>query len=907
MYTFSKHHLHYHVLAVLVAVWAIIFKLDLFNAQAQGSFVLEQPVITCVRDVPNVALIWSASANSDTYSVERKEGDASVLVGWGGSIMSQLKETTYVDNHYAFDYGRMPYSYRVAAYKDGARTYSNVISVVLPECTATLSNQFNGIATSTIVVYDATSTASTTTNVSLALPVATTTKPAPAATKTVVSTTKVVAKKKVTTPSKAATGTTASSTTQTQTTITQTQSQPQVAQPISATPTVTPPAPLPTQAPAPVAATPAPAPAQARQVVATPVNTLPIGYLELPYFATTSLAVGGSVSFMGSGDDLEGRIVAYEWRLGSCTTGALLSTATTFTKSDFPVGLSYVYFRVQDVAGAWSTNCQRRAIIVKAPAPQPVVTPAVVQPVTTVQAANKLPTVSISTPIQTTVNATFGTNIIFTGAGVDSDGTISSYEWRDGSCTAGVLLSTASSFSKADLSVGTHTMYFRAKDNQGAWSSTCVSRVVVITAVVAATVVATSTAPTPPITQPTTPAPVANVIPSSAIAFPTFATSSIIAGDSLAFSGSGTDTDGTITGYEWRDGSCTTGVLVSTVASFSSASFSVGTHQVYLRVKDNTGAWSTNCPKRAVIVAAAPVVTTPPPVTTPPAPTTSQTSTPNTSGKFPSWMKWGMFVGWQDTAMSSFEALTGKQPQMEALFSHWGNDQFPSTYGPRIRDKGRTMVLFWEAVDYNRDYFSQPEYSFDSVIAGKMDAYFAKFAADAKAYGGEVILVPYSEFNGDWFPWSMTNPGNTPAKFKQAWIHIHSFFANVPNVKFAWVPNNDSVPDIAATDFDLNYPGSQYVDYVGLDGFNSNPWETFDGMMGKELVKLEKYNKPIYIMSMGVKADARKAAWITDAFTNQLYKYPKVVGWVWFNENKEFDWRVNSSADSLAAFKAMIP
>jgi beta-mannanase len=270
-------------------------------------------------------------------------------------------------------------------------------------------------------------------------------------------------------------------------------------------------------------------------------------------------------------------------------------------------------------------------------------------------------------------------------------------------------------------------------------------------------------------------------------------------------------------------------------------------------------------------------------------------------------MKWGMFVGWQNTAMSTFETLTGKQPQMEVLFAHWGNDTFPSDYAPRIRDKGRTMVLFWEAVDYNRNYFSQPEYSMDSVIAGKMDTYFAQFAADAKAYGGEVILAPYSEFNSNWFPWGITMGNNSPEKFIKAWIHIHSFFVNVPNVKFAWVPNNDSVPDIAANNFDLAYPGSQYVDVIGIDAFNSNPWETFDQMLGTELVRLRKYNKPTYILSMGVKDDARKGAWITDAFTTQLYKYPELKGWVWFNENKEFDWRINSNAASLSAFKSMLP
>jgi hypothetical protein len=629
--------------------------------------------------------------------------------------------------------------------------------------------------------------------------------------------------------------------------------------------------------------------AQQSKPTAQKTDTLPTAYLELPYFATSTITQGASIAFMGSGDDLEGPITGYEWRLESCSTGTLISTATSFTKSDFPVGLTYIYFRVKDNGGQWSTNCQRRAILASAPAQ--VAAPAL-PPVVT----NSIPTVSIVLPTQNSTSITSGTSITLGGTASDSDGTIAGYEWRDGNCTTGTIVSTSASFSKSDFSVGTHTMYFRAKDNSGAWSTSCVSRTIIVTAVAA--VIATTT-------QVVSPPPV-NKVPTATISVPTLATSSITTSQSVSFTGVGVDTDGTITGYEWRTGNCTSGTLLSTASSFTKSDFTIGSYQVYFRVKDNTGAWSTTCPLRAVVVAA-PVVVTPAPLPAVPTPPTTQTTTSQTNTTFPSWMKWGAFVGWQDTAMSNFEALIGKQPQMEAVFTHWGNDQFPSYVAPRVRDKGRTLVIFWEAVDYNRDYFNQPEYSFDSVISGGMDAYFTKFAADAKAYGGEIILAPYSEFNSDWFPWGITIGNNSPAKFIAAWKHIHDIFANVPNVKFAWVPNNDSIPDTQANNFDLAYPGSAYVDVVGLDGFNDTPWETFDTMMGAELTRLKKYNKPIYIMSMGVKEDARKPAWITDAFTVQLYKYPEVKGWVWFNENKEKDWRVNSSAASLSAFKSMLP
>jgi len=61
-----------------------------------------------------------------------------------------------------------------------------------------------------------------------------------------------------------------------------------------------------------------------------------------------------------------------------------------------------------------------------------------------------------------------GDAISFTGSGIDSDGTITGYSWRsniDGE------LGSASSFSTSDLSVGTHTIYFKVQDDNDIWST----------------------------------------------------------------------------------------------------------------------------------------------------------------------------------------------------------------------------------------------------------------------------------------------------------------------------------------------------------------------------------------------------------------------------------------------------
>jgi hypothetical protein len=60
------------------------------------------------------------------------------------------------------------------------------------------------------------------------------------------------------------------------------------------------------------------------------------------------------------------------------------------------------------------------------------------------------------------------------------------------------------------------------------------------------------------------------------------------------------------------------------------------------------------------------------------------------------------------------------------------------------------------------------------------------------------------------------------------------------------------------------------------------------------------------IFSTSCAPGPQKAPWITD-FGAQIKKHPKIVGWIWFNENKEKDWRVWSDNNSLSAFKAILP
>ncbi len=233
-----------------------------------------------------------------------------------------------------------------------------------------------------------------------------------------------------------------------------------------------------------------------------------------------------------------------------------------------------------------------------------------------------------------------------------------------------------------------------------------------------------------------------------------------------------------------------------------------------------------------------------------------------------------------------------------AIFAGLDTDSpFPSEFKTTVAAKGKTLLIFWEP--YNT--------TLDEINNGSVDDYIKQYALDAKSYGGPIILAPFHEMNGNWDPWDGPVNNNGAAKVITAWKHIHDLFAGTTNVKFGWAVNNESVPNTSANSIAAYYPGSSYVDIVGVDGFNfGSPWQTWDEVFPSSLMqKLSSYGKPVYIFSEASAAGSGKAAWITDMAAG-ISKY-HVAGWIWFNENKEQNWLINSDTAALKAFQSILP
>ena len=186
--------------------------------------------------------------------------------------------------------------------------------------------------------------------------------------------------------------------------------------------------------------------------------------------------------------------------------------------------------------------------------------------------------------------------------------------------------------------------------------------------------------------------------------------------------------------------------------------------------------------------------------------------------------------------------------------------------------------------------------------------------------------------NGDWYTWSGTNNGgeNTsdfgdptrpdgPERFVAAYQHIHDIFdaEGAENVLWVWCPNIAMEGDLGA---DWNaianyYPGADYVDWLCMDGYNWgasqewSSWQTFDEVFSETYAQLQALDpgKPIMIgETASTEEGGDKAIWIKDAAARLPSAYPQVRLLVWFNLDKETDWRINSSPASLEAFQQVL-
>jgi Glycosyl hydrolase family 26 len=238
----------------------------------------------------------------------------------------------------------------------------------------------------------------------------------------------------------------------------------------------------------------------------------------------------------------------------------------------------------------------------------------------------------------------------------------------------------------------------------------------------------------------------------------------------------------------------------------------------------------------------------------------------------------------------------GRTPVIHLTYYGWADDWTGSVTQADLA-AGRIPLVNWEP--HNID--------FAKIIDGSLDATIIARAKGSKALGKKFFLDFAAEMNGD-EAWS----GNNAALYVSAYRHIHDLFvaAGAKNVIWAWCPNVSDTNGGNRTTMDY-YPGDAYVDWTGVDGYNwgttnSNGWQSFRQVFQDIYPLLAAKKKPILIGEMAsTEIGGDKAKWIDEIVPALRTSFPLIKGVVWFDIDKETDWRASSSPASEAAFVRM--
>lgn len=269
-------------------------------------------------------------------------------------------------------------------------------------------------------------------------------------------------------------------------------------------------------------------------------------------------------------------------------------------------------------------------------------------------------------------------------------------------------------------------------------------------------------------------------------------------------------------------------------------------------------------------------------------------------------------------AVTSFEADSEKPVSILNVFSSWGQNNGSEKFSPQMMDKirnhGSIPLFTWEPWDTSLPPDSQPNYQLQDITNGTYDTYITEWALAAKSWGHPFFLRFAHEMNGNWYPWAELTNGNGPGQYITAWRHVHDIFTknNVTNVTWVWCTNinyNGSKP--------LNslYPGDNYVDWVSYDSYNrgtvnGNIWRSFSQLSTSTYqdFQLIAPGKPVMVAEYGTVEDGgSKAQWFRDTLKYDLkVTFPRVKAVSYFDLNKNYDNRINSTELSRAAFAESI-
>jgi mannan endo-1,4-beta-mannosidase len=239
--------------------------------------------------------------------------------------------------------------------------------------------------------------------------------------------------------------------------------------------------------------------------------------------------------------------------------------------------------------------------------------------------------------------------------------------------------------------------------------------------------------------------------------------------------------------------------------------------------------------------------------------------------------------------ITAFTAATGVRPGVVVYYSGW-REPFRAGFAAQVTRHHAVPLV----------QINPTGVSVAAIASGRYDGYLRSYARSVRHFGGRVILSFGHEMNGDWYSWGYHHV--SPTVFVAAWRRIVTVFRKqgASNVTWLWTVNVTGQRRGIASPVRW-WPGRSYVTWVGIDGYYLKPSWKFAPLFGPTIKAIRSLTlDPILISETAATPAAGKAAKIANLFAG--VRAYGLLGFIWFDVDKNQDWRLQGSA-TIAAYR----
>jgi hypothetical protein len=243
-----------------------------------------------------------------------------------------------------------------------------------------------------------------------------------------------------------------------------------------------------------------------------------------------------------------------------------------------------------------------------------------------------------------------------------------------------------------------------------------------------------------------------------------------------------------------------------------------------------------------------------------------------------------------------FTSATGVKPKIVVYYSGW-YEKFWTSFANTAEKAGATTLVQLDPTGV----------SLNSISAGDSDAYLKSLAESVKKFGRPVLLSFAHEMNGTWYSWSSGQV--PPTAFAAAWRHVVQIFRNIgaTNARWVWTVTSYNETTVALRQW---WPGSAWVNYVGIDGYYYTASDSFGSVFNAMLGEIRTFSKaPTIITEVGIGPNPSRPKQIVELYEGATADH--FSGIIWFDEKQDNgiyhqDWRLEDDPVALAAFEKAV-